>query len=81
MEGERGEKEEGETLAGRVRADLLHQLGPPVEHDEGPLGQQGNPPRVHLIMTSPLVLGRGDERNHFILYLVYTFFNMLTLSS
>ena len=50
LEGERGEKEEGETLAGRVRTDLLHQLGPPVEHDEGPLGQQGNPPRVHLIM-------------------------------
>ena len=81
MEGERGEKEEGETLAGRVGTDLLHQLGPPVEHDEGPLGQQGNPPRVHLIMTSPLVLGRGDERKYFILFLVYPILNMFILSS
>ena len=62
VEVDRKDREEDETLPGRVIADLLQQVLPPVESDQGTLGQEGNPPVVHLtiILTITTLTARHD---------------------
>ena len=48
LEEERGEEEDGETLARSALTDQLEELFPAVEGDEGSLGQQWDRPAVHL---------------------------------